>query len=98
MTLLLYLVFLVVGLWLGRFFKVFFTGPDLGYLGALFCILFNMFLGSIHLGLVMYERLLFIGDVSSWVDEYPLVLWPALIGTVVQATFIPVKTERFQGG
>ncbi|MFQ6574694.1 hypothetical protein [Pseudomonas sp. UM16] len=98
MTLILYLAILILGLWLGRFFKVFFTGPDLGYSGALFCILFNMFLSSIHLGLAMHERMLFVGDVSSWVDEYPLVLWPALIGAVVQATFIPMKTDRSQNG
>lgn len=94
MTLLLYLAVLISGLFLGYFFKVFFTGPDLSYPGVLFCYLFNAFFGSFHLGLVLYEHLLFIGDVSSWVDEYPLVLWPALIGAFLPGAFIPEKTER----
>lgn len=96
MTLFLYLAFLVFGIWLGRFFKDFFTGPDLGYSGAVFCILFNCLLGAVHLGIVMHERLLFFGNISSWVDEYPLVGFPALIGVVAHATFIPKKTERLQ--
>lgn len=94
MTLFLYLSALVLGLWLGRFFKTYFTGPDLSNAGAWFCILFNVFLGSIHFGLVQNERFLFIGDVSSWVDEYPLVLWPALIGVVLHSTFMPEKTTH----
>lgn len=97
MTLFLYLAVLVFGLWLGYFFKTFFTGPDLNYHQALFCILFNIAFGSFHLDLVLREHLLFIGDVSSWVDEYPLVLWPALIGAFLPGAFLPEKTERCQG-
>lgn len=96
MTLLLYLAFLVSGILLCYFFKVYFTGPDLNYGGVLFCFLFNSFFGAFHFGLALRENLLFIGDVSSWVDEYPLVLWPALIGVFAPAMLMPKKTERSQ--
>ncbi|MBM3114182.1 hypothetical protein [Pseudomonas arcuscaelestis] len=94
MMLLLYLIFLVLGIWLGYFFKVFFTGPDLSCRGVFFCFIFNSFLGALHSGLVLREKLFFIGDVSSWVDEYPLVLWPALIGAFAPAMLMPKKTTR----
>ncbi|MDH0637068.1 hypothetical protein N5D52_08965, partial [Pseudomonas sp. GD03860] len=93
MTLLLYLAFLALGLWLGYLFKVFFSGPNITYPKLLFCYLFNGFVGSIHIGLVSREYLLFVGDVSSWVDDYPLVLWPALIGALVQAALFPTRTR-----
>ncbi|TDF85026.1 hypothetical protein [Pseudomonas sp. H9] len=91
MKLLLYLTLLIAGLCLGRYFKRAFTGPDLGFPGVFFCFLFNGFFIALHLDIVTYGDIFFVGDVSSSVDEYPLVLWLAIVAAVVQATFIPKK-------
>lgn len=65
--------------------------------GFSFVFLFNGFFIALHLDIVTYESAFFVGDVSSSVDEYPLVLWLAIIAAVAQATLIPKKTERLQG-
>ena len=44
MMLLLYLILLVLGIWLGYFFKVFFTGPDLSCRGVFFVLYLIRFL------------------------------------------------------
>ncbi|WP_442110436.1 hypothetical protein [Pseudomonas sp. NUPR-001] len=92
-----YLILLIAGLCLGRHFKRAFTGPDLGFTGIFFCFLFNGFFIALHLDVVTYEKIFFVGDVSNSVDEYPLVLWLVIIAAVAQATLIPKKTERLQG-
>jgi len=89
----LYVVATFMGGWAGYLLKARFTGPDLNIPTALFCILFNGFFGFIHMGVALYEDLLFFGDISTLTMKHPMIMFFALISAFVQSAFMPFKTE-----
>lgn len=87
-----YVLVTLIGLCVGYFLKVHVAG--LTFFKDICCFVFNGFFGFLHAGVCKYEDLLFVGDVSSLIDEYPLVLWLALIAMFVQVWLAPFKTYR----
>ncbi len=92
MILWLYVVATFLGIWAGYLLKIRFTSPDLNCFAALFCILFNGLFGFIHLGVALYEDLLFVGDISNLTKKHPMIMFFALISAFIQSALMPFKT------
>lgn len=82
-----------IGLFIARWLKWHFSGPELNYFKFYICLAYNMLFGVIYLDIVRHDRYLLLFHHPEIIDRYPFVGWAAMALMIAHASSYPTRDK-----